>query len=114
MVIHDPTTFKLVTQAFFLLSLVVSAIAYYLLKLKKVEVTRKVTLKVLLFVGFPIVAFPFLVFSELTFLWKIIGTLFAVLMVLLQFYGTISFHKVGKSIEEKRIEKKDNPDTNIF
>jgi hypothetical protein len=96
MVIYDYVKYKAITQMFLLLALLTVFVTAYILKRKKVEITYKVAFKLLMLEGFPIVAFPFIVFSTMSILDKTIATMIALSGVLAQFFGTIAFHKMIK------------------
>jgi hypothetical protein len=98
MVINDPVKFKFATQMFLLLALILMLIAAYILKCKKVDITYDVALKLLVFIMFPVIGFPFVFLSTMSISDKIISSVFALSVALLQFYGTKAFHKIKKQI----------------
>ena len=98
MVIHDQVLFKSVTRYFFLLAMVIFFIIIGIYRLKKIEFTYNSALKLLIFVALPIISFPFIFYSTMTVSEKIIGLLFVITCVLVQFFGTISFHKIKKKL----------------
>lgn len=97
MIIYDDKMFKTITQLFLLLALLLLFFSAYILKRNKVEITYKVAFKLCIFLVFPIISFPFIIFSTWSVFDKMLASLFAISCALLQFYGTMSFHKV-KSI----------------
>ena len=94
MVINDPIKFRFVAQIFFLLALIIYFVTAYILKRNKVDITYAVAVKLLVFIVFPIVSFPFIVFSSWSIFDKILASVFALSAGLLQFYGTKAFHKM--------------------
>jgi uncharacterized membrane protein YccC len=94
MVINDPVKFKYITQIFLLLALLILFVTAYILKRNKVDITYSVALKLLLFVVFPVIGFPFVVFSAWSIFDKILSSVIALSAGLLQFYGTKAFHKI--------------------
>jgi len=59
MVIYDHEKFKFVSQIFFLIAVVIYFIVAYYLKRKNVVITYNIALR-LMFLVFPIIAFPFI------------------------------------------------------
>jgi hypothetical protein len=101
MIIHDDKTFKTITQLFLFLAILLLFMTAYILKRKKVEITYKVAFKLFVYLVFPIVSFPFIILSTWSLLDKILASLFAISCALLQFYGTMSFHKLKNKFINK-------------
>jgi hypothetical protein len=98
MVIYDPVKFKTISQIFMLVALVTYFIVVIILKYKKIQITYGIALKLFFFVILPIVAFPFIFLSTMSLIDKIISTLIVISGCLIQFYGTMAFHKLRKKV----------------
>jgi cytochrome bd-type quinol oxidase subunit 2 len=97
MVINDPVKFKFIAQLFFLLALLILFVTAFILKRNKVEITYHVAINLLIFVVFPIIMFPFLVYSDWSIFDKITASIIGLACGLLQFYGIKAFHKMKKT-----------------
>jgi len=94
---QNTTNFKLIAQSFFVLAITLYFLIALCLRMKKIEITYDIVFKLVFFIAFPIVAFPFLVLSDLSVKHKIYATIAALSLELFQFFATKLFReRVGK------------------
>jgi hypothetical protein len=95
--------FKLIAQSFFLFAIVLYLLICFCLKKKKIEITYDIVFKLVFFIMFPIISFPFLILSNLSIRHKIFAAVAALSTALIQFFVTKLFRERAKKDQPKVI-----------